>query len=202
MQHDLFWPTIAQAIGSGILIVATGGLVWATFALVSATKVLARVGEDTWKSQVQPVVWLLLKCGVLSDSSFATVQAKNGCAVGVTDVNINIVVGSYAIQANHSPVVLEFKEEISKTIELSAIDSNSTSAAHQIWDVIRESLEFAANNPAASVGTVIGGLSVFLNYRHSITGETFSITSRFTVEDMHRGSVKVTELEKREPRRV
>ena len=200
-QHDaIFWSTLVQAGGSVVIVFATIALVWVTALLVKATNRLARVGEDTWKSNVSPVVWTMVANGEISTSTAAIVNLTNACAIAVEGCYISIYFCTYIRKEDGDLAIHTASNMSHESFGPERLEANGRGTEHNFWEAARAAVAYATQERYADAPQdLVGGIAFFVGYTHTITGRAYSYITRYSVEDIHRGSLRITNQGSTEP---
>jgi len=202
-NHDvLFWSAIVQALGSVAIVLATAALVWVTFKLVAATEKLATVGEQTWKSNIKPKVWINAEEGVISDPSKAKLRLRNACAVQLTRVRI----ASYPLMFSLGPKgkfitdAAVIQDGTSIMTQLGDVGINGV-LEYSFWDDALRCLDFpnlypnAFDQPSNPENKVTCGVAFSVAFAHGVTNEMFHKVFKISVEDAGKASLRIREIQ-------
>lgn len=200
IAYALYRASLGQAIAGGILVLATIALVWATFRLVKATNLLARVGEEQWKSNVRPTLWLMLDEMRLTDSHLASWSIRNACAVDISDLSVKISSSAFALDMAGNFVADAITPVENEVATIGVLKKSASSASQNYW----KHAQSAVNLPASvgKVPNVVGGLIFAVIYTHGITGQVYSYEVRFVVADTGKGTLEVKRIGKTKPQIV
>jgi hypothetical protein len=204
--HDaIFWSTLVQAAGSVAIVLATIALVWVTDRLVKATNQLSLVGEQTWKSNIKPRIWVFGCEGSFSASKGPILQISNACAVTLDNVRVNIYPLGFKKDSENNYLGDAFKiadgaADLVSVVKLGNLNVANGSCETSLWSYALASLDFLEKSssnlaiPLQSGEQLVGGLLLSIAFTQSVTNELFHRVLRYSVEDGGKATLKMTKL--------
>lgn len=202
-NHDvLFWSAIVQAFGSVAIVLATAALVWVTLKLVNATEKLAMVGEQTWKSNIKPKVWIGVEEGVISQAPKAILKFRNACAVRLTNARVTSypLVFSLGPSGKYIADAAPIQDRTSVMTQIGDIELDGV-LQYNFWDDALRCLDFpvlypkAISHPSSTDNTVVCGVAFSVAFTHGVTNELFHKVFKISVEDAGKASLRVREIQ-------
>jgi hypothetical protein len=208
-NRDLYWPTLIQAVGTFVLVIATGGLVWATSLLVRVTKRLSIVGEQTWKSSVVPTVWVFRRDGKITGREEAFLNVRNACAIELTRVDYMLnstafIIDSKSLYVNDRMTAGHI-ERFDDSGELGSFDTSGEEKQINFWKVAIDALNYRRNNMDEFANlenghTIVPGFIASIRFVHSVTNQHFTKFVRYRVEEIGPGTISANKINEGEAR--